>query len=281
VVPPTPTPPFLADKFQPQHHAVTFTLTHKAKFMYSPSPKRDFLFLSLGLTHWAEKTQLVWTKIPDFLSMFPNGKAIYIIRDPRSVLASFKRFTNSQPPKYLGAVFNCLGSFQAALGYLENYPQMRYKLVRYEYLALNTEVVMDEVFAFLGVESPGNMLEKGSWTDAYGRSWTANTAFGEAASFSVPESVNRWQQNLTKAALFLCELVDGTDMGYFGYQPSGSCIAPSDFEDLLVALMKDEQISSFFSLWTKENTGIECFPSDPFDSKTWDDLKIRQSLENI
>ena len=51
---------------------------------------------------------LCWTKIPDFLSMFPDGKVIHVIRDTRDVLSSFKRVTYEPGLKYLDAVF-CYG----------------------------------------------------------------------------------------------------------------------------------------------------------------------------
>ena len=35
----------------------------------------------------------MWREIPTFIGMLPNAKAIHIIRDPRSVLASFKKYT--------------------------------------------------------------------------------------------------------------------------------------------------------------------------------------------
>ncbi|NQU14204.1 MAG: hypothetical protein HQ561_08640, partial [Desulfobacteraceae bacterium] len=37
------------DEFQPQHHAVGFSLTYKTGFSYSPCAKSDFLSLSLSL----------------------------------------------------------------------------------------------------------------------------------------------------------------------------------------------------------------------------------------
>ena len=33
---------------------------------------------------------------PEFIKIMPNGKAIIVVRDPRSVLASFKKFTNAK-----------------------------------------------------------------------------------------------------------------------------------------------------------------------------------------
>jgi len=48
----------LAHQFLPQHHAVGFGLTHKARFSYSPSPKRDFLSLKVVLRESSENEAL-------------------------------------------------------------------------------------------------------------------------------------------------------------------------------------------------------------------------------
>ena len=78
-------------------------------------------FLEKNITKkWGRKTQLVWRQIPDFLKIFPKGKAINIIRDPRSVLASFKKSTYNPEPAYLGAIFNCYDQWKKSLLYKKN-----------------------------------------------------------------------------------------------------------------------------------------------------------------
>ena len=46
---------------------------------------------------WGEKSVLEWTRIPLFLEMFPQGKTILMMRDPRDVLASYREFTIEPP----------------------------------------------------------------------------------------------------------------------------------------------------------------------------------------
>ena len=42
-----------------------------------------------------EKTNFYGDKLI-YLKTMPNGKVIHILRDPRNVMASFKKFTNSR-----------------------------------------------------------------------------------------------------------------------------------------------------------------------------------------
>ena len=89
------------------------------------------LYMNEGHTHWAEKNQLMWREIPIFIGMMPNAKAIHIIRDPRSVLASFKNYTRYAYPACLGSVFNSYDSLKTALEH-QQYLGESIKLVKFE-----------------------------------------------------------------------------------------------------------------------------------------------------
>ena len=40
-----------------------------------------------------DKEAIAWSKIPIFLNMFPEGKVIITLRDPRDIVSSFKKIT--------------------------------------------------------------------------------------------------------------------------------------------------------------------------------------------
>ena len=52
-----------------------------------------------------EAESVIWTKIPDFLEMFPHGKAMLLIRDLRDILVSFKKITIAPGNDYLISIF--------------------------------------------------------------------------------------------------------------------------------------------------------------------------------
>ena len=72
---------------------------------------------------WGEKSNVAWGAIPKFLEMFPQGKCIFILRDPRDVLCSFKRMTTNPSPGYMDAIFASLGAFQQASNLSEHLPE--------------------------------------------------------------------------------------------------------------------------------------------------------------
>ena len=90
---------------------------------------------------WGEKSLLEWTNIPTFLDMYPSGKTIHIIRDPRDVVASYKNMTYETKDKYLDSIFNCLDSMKHAINYLSILPKSSYYLVKFEDLVNNRMIV--------------------------------------------------------------------------------------------------------------------------------------------
>ena len=60
-------PPFLADKFQPQHHAVGFSFTHKTRFSYSPCAKSDSLLVLVILVVGLNLFSLIYSLLTSSL----------------------------------------------------------------------------------------------------------------------------------------------------------------------------------------------------------------------
>jgi len=225
-------------------------------------------------TQWAEKTQLVWTKIPDFLEMFPNGKAIHVIRDPRSVLASFKRYTYAPEPAYTGAIFNCLGSMQAALQYDEAFPD-KHIIVRYEDLARKPEPGVKELFGRMGYSADHDLLRSDEWVHATGEKWDHNSAFDLGRDgFNVEESITRWKKHLNNAEITISEWICGPIMLKYGYELSNGSVGFSECEVLLKSMLKDNQIASFLERWATDGKGVEQFPTDPLSPSNWEEVVL-------
>ncbi len=231
------------------------------------------LFLFDSKTRWAEKTQLVWTKIPGFLDMFPDGKVIHVIRDPRSVLASFKKYTYVKEPAYLGAIFNCLDSMQKASEYHEMFPADRYCFIKYEDLMMSPENTLKQLFCFLNLSVDHDLLSHENWLDAHGEKWQHNSAFlpeGESeATFDKDASIYRWKNNLSIDDTSFCEEIVGRDLlARFGYELSDN---PVDWKKSLTKVFQDEKILHYFKRWLLENQGVEEFPTDPILPKNWEE----------
>jgi len=224
---------------------------------------------------WAEKTQLVWTKIPDFLEQLPEGKVIHIVRNPLNVLASFKKYTYAPEPAYLGAIFNCYDSMKKGVEYQKNLDPSRYILLRYEDIIADPEKTLVKVFRFLDLSHDHNLLSEEGWRDSWGRPWTQNSMFASdnnQNNFDKSASLDRWKKNLLPWEIALCEAVNGDFLDIYGYPRPNSII---DWKQMLKPCLKDTKIREHFLKWLYHQEGIEEFPTDPLLEKNWEENNIK------
>ena len=226
------------------------------------------LFLNENKKIWAEKTQLVWREIPDFLNMYPNGKAINVIRDPRSVLASFKKHTYNPEPAYIGAIFNCYDSMQKSIAYQKKYKK-NFLLIKYEDLVLKPKKILRKVFDFLNVSNNNISLDKSKWIDSYGNKWRFNSEFMEDNDeFDIQKSIHRWKGNLDKFEVSLCEYINNDLMKHYDYK-----IDKKNFEknEIINYFKKNKKIKQLYENWEKKKEGAQEFPNDPLDPLNWEE----------
>jgi len=230
------------------------------------------LFLSDQVQSWAEKTQLVWTKIPAFLEMFPQGKVIHIVRDPRSVLASFKKYTYAPEPAYLGAVFNCYDSMSSGLSYQNQYDSNHYRLLRYEDILTAPEKTLFNLFDFLEMSVAHDLLSEEGWQNAWGRPWQHNSAFlpenATGSDFDQSAAINRWKHNLAGWEVALCEAINGELLDRYGYKRSG---VTETWPVLIRPLLTDPKLTQYLQRWFVTGQGVEEFPTDPLKSENWEE----------
>ena len=210
---------------------------------------------------WGEKTNVCWGRIPDFLDLFPNGRAIHILRDPRDVTASFRHFTIEEGLRYLDAAYNTLGSMQAALDYSRTLPADRYRAVRFEDILMDGKAVLKDLCAFLGLDFHPRMLDLTAFRDNAGRPWKSNTAKDPNFATISTKPVGVWKERLPVEETAFVELVLGPVMPAWGYEPSGlwptgeAWARLGEFFDYAPLADRHRQ-------WLLCRAGFEGFPSD-------------------
>jgi hypothetical protein len=228
----------------------------------------DSLYLKPGQTIWIEKNQLLWREIPIFLKELPSGRAIMLLRDPRAVLTSFKKFTYAPRPLYLESVFNSFDCLSRCQDYTQTLSPSKFMYLRFEDLLKNPLAELNRISSFLGL-SPFNesQLENPSFRDAYGKPWVANSSHQSPARldmFDQQKAACGWKSKITSAERTLTEHVCGPLMRHFGY-PTPRSTNPSDFDSLLT----DPVIRSHYENWAEKSEGIQQFPYNPLDPSTW------------
>ena len=216
---------------------------------------------------WIEKTQLNWTKTNEFIKETNNRKVILIYRDPRSVLASFKKYTNAPKPAYLGAIFNSLSFFQT-LSALKSINHLNQKIYHtsYEKIIEDPITYRKEVYRFLNKKY--TEIRKSNWKDYDGKRWVANTTQDKKTMINNPKSmVNSWKQRLTDEEICLCESILGIYMNIYNYKLSN---IKYNLDKILDEIKNHSNTYRMYVKYLTSGAGTESFPSDPLDSSTWE-----------
>ena len=153
--------------------------------------------------------------------IFPNSKIIYMIRDPRGMIASTKKFSstiiNAPQISRLASNWNrCVVSYESTRRRLPS----RIDMVRYEDLVKNSREELQRLCKFLNIEFKDRMLEFDKCTTgAYGNFPRHNSSFEKKENGLIfTSSINKWKETLKEDETSLINSICGELMKRYGYE---------------------------------------------------------------
>lgn len=176
---------------------------------------------SSGKSFWGDYAPAGWRQIPFFLNAFPGGKAWHICRDPRGVLASWRKLTFQGDSLYLNFIFNWIDSVNYIRRLRSWLPSDRYWVVRFEDIHRQPLETMQSLCKFLGVEFEEPLVRSEKWEamfdsnlmEANISSHTGKRVYGYDTS-----RIERWRENIDDWEIALVEFLAGEQMDYMGYE---------------------------------------------------------------
>jgi len=231
---------------------------------------KELLLSNSSAKIWGEKTTLIWTKIPDFFRMFPNGGVIHIIRDPRAIITSWRKMTHAPGYDYLDAIFNCLDSMEKMKKYKKIFKERRYIPIKYEDLVMEPVRIVSKICTIFGIDFYEEMLNYNHFIDKSGQKWKGNSMFTQDIKGISTQTMDLWKDQLSDWEIWLIEFFNEKMMDYFNYKRVN--VIPT--ENVIKQVMKNIKSSPLLIdgvlNYLFKGKGIERFPSDPLDPKTWD-----------
>jgi hypothetical protein len=164
----------------------------------------------------------VWTEefIEPLLAL--PGRELYcihIIRDPRAVIASKKKKTETEgnyPLKFM------IRQWRKSIAYsIINSNNARYTMLLYEDLVRHPEEQMRRICDRIGVEFSESLLAAGKFTDGSGEPWTQNSSYGTSETFNAA-FLEKWRDVLSEDEIEIIEMLCRPEMRYLRYEPSAS-----------------------------------------------------------
>ena len=220
------------------------------------------IFLKRGKELWGEKTQLAWNQVPGFLSMFPNGKAIIVVRDPRDIVLSMKHFTTEPGYRYLDAVFVSLSCFNFILRNKKLIENGRLLVIRYEDLVMDYIGNLHEICDWLRIDWDDGLVDLESYTDIRGEKWKRNSSHKNVSSEVSSDSIGRYKSNLSGAEIYFAQMILGGVIDDFEYV-SDELEISSDEQANLDQILSDPFIVDRYNKWVTTKDGVDEYPSPP------------------
>ncbi|MCE2882742.1 MAG: sulfotransferase, partial [Planctomycetaceae bacterium] len=163
-------------------------------------------------TVWGEKTPRHVFRLTEMLERFPNARAIFMLRDPRAVVASYRDWKNqggfdfdrdpghaetlaadherarrSYHPVTISLLW--VAAARAARAAQAQFGEMRVRIQRYEALCAEPDSQLGEIFDWLGLERPISMANVPIRNSSY-RQYSREGGF-------IRDAVDRWQTTLS------------------------------------------------------------------------------------
>lgn len=130
----------------------------------------------------------------DWLKLYPDAKFIHILRNPYSNLVAIRKFTNAKKFPFLN---RCLNSMYNSYYYLYKNRRLigaeQYKVIIYENLISNPEIIMKELADFIGIEYNEKLLHP----TLFGDNWSGNSTSGIAFSGISNLNAERWKKEIS------------------------------------------------------------------------------------
>jgi len=213
----------------------------------------------------------VWRNIPDFFKMFPDGKALLLIRDLRDIVVSFKKLTIAPGDDYLVALFNVIDAMDHWLKYEKLYPD-RFYGIRYEKIKLDPEPEVKNICKFLGIDYEPEMLVEDNWTDLTNGGWNKWENRKVSSFYKEGDSTNpvgRWRRLISKEDLSLCEWIGRKQMNDFNLVREGDPFSKDIFQKAMNKIMNSDLLIDCFKIWIETGSGVTRFPLDPLKPSNW------------
>lgn len=164
-----------------------------------------------GKPIWGDKTPQYLTQLPLLARLYPAGRFIHIVRDPRDYCASVQKAWGKHPyrsaQRWADEVARCRAD-GAALG------EQRFLEVRYEDLLTDTEAVMRRISEFLGVpfEACTTVPDKAA----------ENLGAARGSTSIVRDNAYKWRRGQDRRAVARIERICAEELRRSGYPASYS-----------------------------------------------------------
>tara|TARA_B110000027_G_C16116115_1_gene300193 strand:+ start:1062 stop:2102 length:1041 start_codon:yes stop_codon:yes gene_type:complete len=209
-----------------------------------------------------------WRNISNYLKIFPNGKVIILLRDPRDIICSFKKSTIAKKNDYLISIFNYVDLINYTYALKKKYNK-KIHIVKFNELKKNSSTTIKEVCKFLEIKYNHKMINEKYFKGIDDKKWDQSKVFSFSGKLK-KQNVGRWKSIIAMEDLFLCELIAKKQMKMMGLERSNRTFNKKVINKGFSKIISSNLLTESFLKWVSTKKGNDKFPLDPTNPKNYD-----------
>lgn len=218
-----------------------------------------------------EDSAMNWRFIPKFIELYKNAKVIHIIRDPRSIFASWKKATY-QTVDYWGCIFNCMDNMNYAMNYSKTLPSKNYFQVKFEDILKDPLFYSKKISKFLNIEHTKDMISPKKWEKLFEKK-NADLGWSSIEKKRMngfyKNRINAWSRILDNEEIFVIQSLLKNQMTTFDYKLKQ--VNSNYMSTFFKCVNKSLYLKKIFLNFLEKNQGTDLLKDNPTDCRTWGD----------
>ncbi len=212
-----------------------------------------------------------WRFVDKFLKLNKKFKSFLIIRDPRSVIASFKKISYGSKYDYLNCIFNWIDSFDYSEKLNKKYKKKRFLFLKFENIHNNPQYNTKKICKFLNIPFKSSFIKNQNFKKIKNKSLTFSS-LNNKPSFGFDISrIDQWKGNLKKWEIALIESLCGSRMKKLGYEFEN--LDKKELKKGIKILNTNILIKNRLKFFKKYNKGTNLRMNDPSKPENWSSSK--------
>ena len=222
-----------------------------------------------------EDSALNWRFIEKFCSMYENAKVIHLIRDPRSIFASWKKITYQKFDKW-GCILNCIDSMNFAKYYKKKLSAKNYLVLKFEDVLKEPRKNALKISKFIGVNYEKNMTHPKKWSNLF-KYKSASLGWSSIEKKAIDDffldRIDSWKRELDDNEIQIIEHFSKKQLNHFNYKLVTKKINQNSLKIFKKKINQSKYLKKHFDIFIKTGKGTDELRDNPKNPYTWGDGK--------
>ena len=206
--------------------------------------------------------------------MYENARVIHLIRDPRSIFASWKKITYEKND-YWGCIINCIDNMNYARSLQKKISKKKYMVLKFEDVLSKPTIYSKRISNFLKIPFEKKMTEPQNWEKNFKNKY-ASLGFSSIEKKKMDgfykNRIDSWKSQLNEDEIKIIEFFSKKNLKYWKYKIKFNSIDKKLINTFIKKkIKKSKYLKKIFMDFINYGKASDKLKHDPLDPKTWGD----------